>query len=283
MGFFNYTAEDVTNAVQASIAGFDSTVQGITGLMSFNLDGSDWEKIANVVKQVSTGISGVAICMAVIYTYLAITREGLTLKGDFKRILSIVLRLCITKGLIDSATSFMFWIYSFGAKITQIVCDKTTGGNSSLATIFKAEDITIGLGVAQANNPSGFDYFISLQYAKILGFFMWGLSIVLVIIGLARIIKIYLMSMFSSIAFAKLPLEGYNGIKEYISSYLGLSLQGAVIVGAIAIYKICLANIGIISAFYTDNVFGSFGVIVVLSISLILIIAQSENIAKKFV
>ncbi len=281
-GFFNYTIDDVTNTVKASVDGFDNAVQGITGLMTFDLNGSDWGSVATVVKNVSTGISTIAVCMAVIYTYLAIVREGLTLRGDFKKVISIILRLCITKGLIDSATSIMFWIYSFGAKITNVVCNLTTGKSSTLTDVFKPEDVAVGLGLDVKTGVKGFDCFIALQYAKILGFFMWGLTIVLVIIGLSRIIKIYLNAMFSSIAFAKLPLEGYNGIKEYISSYIGLSLQGAVIVGAIAIYKICLSNIGIISSFYTDKVFGSFGTIVILSITLILTIAQSETIAKKF-
>lgn len=283
-GFFNYTMDDVTNAVSGAIGGFDNTVKSVSNLMSFDLQGTGgngaWSSLWKAASDVSLGISVVAVCMAVIYTYIAIVKEGLTLRGDFKRIISIILRLCITKGLIDTATSFMFWIYSFGAKITTIVCDKMTGeGNPALKDMFKADQLAKGLGIT--DKSSGFDCFVALQYSKMFSFFLWGLGIALVIISVARVLKIYLMMMFSSVAFAKLPLEGYNGIKEYISNFFALSLQGAIIVGAVGLYKLCVAHSDAISHSYTDSMFGSFGLIVIFSISLVLIIAQSESIAKK--
>lgn len=281
MAFFDYTVDDVTNAVTGAIAGFDKTVKSVSDLMSFDLNGNSWSPLWNAAKDVSVGISVVAVCMGVIYTYVAVIREGLTLRGDFKKIMTILLRLCIAKGLIDSATDFMFWVYSFGAKVTTIVNSKMGSGNQSLESMFKGDDFAYGLGLT--SKSSGFECFINLQYAKILSLFLWGLGIALVIISIARILKIYLMLMFSSIAFAKLPLEGYNGIKEYISNFLALSFQGGIMIGAIGLYKICVAKADVISSLYTDSMFGSFGLIVILSISLVLIIAQSESIAKKIV
>lgn len=277
--FFDYSVENVTNTVAEAIAGFDNTVKSVSDLMSFDLKGSSWSSLWDMASNVSTTISVVAVCIAVIYTYIAITREGLTLKGDFKKIITILLRLCIAKGLIDSATNFMFWIYSFGAKITMITASKVGGGNQELKAMFKPDELAKGLGLN--SESKGFECFVQLQYAKVLGFFLWGLGIALIIIALARILKLYLMMMFSSIAFAKLPLDGYNGIKEYVSGFLALSLQGAIIIGAIGLYKACVANSAAISSIYTDSIFGSFGLIVILSISLVLIIAQSESIAKK--
>lgn len=282
MGIFNYTQADVTNTVSNAVDSFDKTVNQVGSLMSFNLgQNGDFSTLWNLASGVSTAISVVSVCMAVIYTYLAITREGISLKGDFKKFITILLRLCIAKGLIDSATNFMFWIYSFGAKITTIVNDKLTGSNNSLKSMLNADQLAKGLGLP--NNPSGFDCFIAIQYAKLLGFFLWGLGIALVIIAVARILKLYVMMMFSSIAFAKLPLEGFNGIKEYLSSFLALSIQGAIIIGATGLYKLCVANSTVISSKYTDSMFGSFGLIVIFSISLVIIVAQSESIAKKLV
>lgn len=284
MSFFNYTADNVADEVSKAITGFDNTVKSVSNFMSLNLQGTGsndaWSNLWKAVSDVSIGISAVAVCMAIIYTYIAIVREGLTLKGDFKRIISIILRLCIAKGLIDTATSFMFWIYSFGAKITNIVSNKMVGGgSSSLKEMYNGAQFAKGLGVKP--DSSGFDCFIALQYAKIFSFFLWGLGIFLIIISISRILKLYLMMMFSSIAFAKLPLEGYNGIKEYVSSFFALSLQGAIIVGTVGIYKLCVANSDMISHIYTDSMFGSFGLIVIFSITLVLIISRSELIAKK--
>lgn len=282
MGLFNYTQTDVTNTVSNAIDSFDKTVNQVSKLMSFNLgQNGDFSTLWNLTANVSTAISVVSVCMAVIYTYLAITKEGISLKGDFKRFITILLRLVIAKGLIDSATNFMFWVYSFGATITTIVNNKITGGDTSLKSMLDANQLAKGLGLG--SNPSGFDCFVAVQYAKILGFFLWGLGIALVIIAVARILKLYVMMMFSSIAFAKLPIEGYNGIKEYLSSFLALSIQGAIIVGAIGLYKCCVASATVISSKYTDSMFGSFGLIVIFSISLVIIIAQSESIAKKIV
>lgn len=286
MAFFNYTIDDVTNAVASSIQGFDNTVTSISNLMSINLKGTGgsndaWSSIWTATNDVSTGIGAVSICLAVIYTYVAITREGISLKGDFKKILTVLLRLVIAKGLIDSATNFMFWIYSIGAKVTTIVTSKMTGeGNASLKAMFKGDELAHGFGITA--NSSGFDCFIATQYARIFGFFLWGLGIALIIIAVSRIFKVYLQIMFSSLSFAKLPLEGYNGIKDNISNFFALSIQGAVMIGAIGIYKLCVAHSDVISKIYTDSMFGSFGLIIILSISLVIVIFQSESIAKKF-
>jgi len=281
MSFFNYTENDVTNAVKGAIAGFDNTVNGIANLMSFNLKGDKFASIWNTVNDVSTGIEVVAVCLAVIYTYVAITREGISLKGDLKKFLTILLRLVITKGLIDSSTDFMFWIYSIGAKLTTIVNSKIGSGNQSLESLYNSDDFAKGLGITASS--SGFDCFTAVQYSRIFGFFLWGLGIALIIIGVSRIIKIYLQIMFSSLAFAKLPLEGYNGIKDNISSFFALSSQGAVIIAAIGIFKILVAHADVISNIFVDPMFGSFSIIVVLAISLVIVVFQSESIAKKFV
>lgn len=281
MSFFSgYTPDVVSDRVKQAISGFDNTVDSVSNLMSFNLKGGEFSSFWNAVKDVSTGIEVVAISLAIIYTYIAITKEGISLKGDLKKMLTILLRLVITKGLIDSATDFMYWIYSIGATVTKIVNSKIGSGNESLKDIFNSVEFAKGLGIT--DKSSGFDCFVATQYANVISFFLWGLGIALIIIAISRVFKVYLQIMLSSLAFAKLPLEGYNGIKDTISSFFGTSLQGAVIIGATGLFKMGVAHSDSISNIFKGQMFGSFGVIVVFAISLVLVIFQSESIAKKF-
>lgn len=284
MSLFHYSTDDVINAVDNAIKNFDSTVSSVTNLLTFNLKEGIWREMWTSTDRISTAISVVAVCMAVIYAYTAIVKQGLTLKGDFKKIITIILRLCIAKGMIDYATSFMFWIYSFGAKITSIVSTKASkiSQPQTLINLFNKDEFLAGLGLNSSS--SSWDCFLGyIQTKFFFGIFFWGLGIALMIIAIARILKIYIMAMFSCIAFAKLPLYGYDGIKEYVSSILALSLQGAIMIGAITLYKFCIFRAGDIGRFYTDSMFGTFGIITILSISLVLIIAKSETIAKKIV
>ncbi|MGM9531047.1 hypothetical protein [Intestinibacter sp.] len=287
MSFFTFTTNDVTQALEETIKNFDSTVSSIVDLLTFNPKTGIWVRFWELSDKISITISAVAVCIAVIYAYLAIIKEGLTLKGDFKKIITILLRLCITKGLIDYSTSFMYWIYSFGVKITKLTNDgigELDGDNlSSLFTDAAKQQYLAGLGLD--GTPNSFECFIGYIETKFFfGIFFWGLAIMLMIISIARIFKIYIIAMFSGIALAKIPFYGFEGIKEYIKNILGLSLQGAIMIGAIALYKYCIVNNAEdISGFYTDGIFGMFGVIAILSICLILIIAKSETIAKMLV
>lgn len=281
-----YTPDDITNALESSIKDFDLTVSNVVDLLTFNPKQGIWTELWNLAQGVSTAVSTVAVCMAVIYAYLAIIKQGLTLKGDFRKIITIVLRLCITKGMIDYSTDFMFWIYSFGAKITQLSNGAglaATGDNlSSLLNDDAKNAYLAGLGLNSSSK--GLECLFGWMQTKcFFGVFFWGLGIALMIIALSRILKLYILAMFSSIAFAKLPYTGYDGIKEFINTILALSLQGAVMIGAVALYKFCIVRAGDIGSFYTGSMFGQFGVMTVLSICLILIIAKSETIAKKIV
>lgn len=283
MGF---TIDNIKEALEKSIKDFDMTVANVTDLLTFNPKDGIWAEFWNVAKDVSTAVSSVAICMAVVYAYIAITKQGLTLKGDFRKIITILLRLCISKGMIDYSTDFMFWIYSFGSKITTQVSNVTSGkGSGDLMAILTDDaknSYISGLGLTSDSNMAA-RLVGWVQTKCFFGVFFWGLGIVLMIIALARVLKIYLLAMFAGIAFAKMPYAGFDGIKEYISSILALSIQGAIMIGAITLYKFSIARADDIGKFYTNSMFGQFGILTIFSICLVLIIAKSESIAKKIV
>lgn len=272
------TPEDVGNAVLKSIEDFDNKMQSLNSLLSFGLDDSTYSSLYDVATGISLAIAGVCLAIAVIMAYMAIVKEGLTLKGDWKKIVTILLRLAITKGLIDASTQFIMWIYSFPAKITNLVISYTSNkqNNSVLASIFKPEDVASGLGITEKSGT--ISKFVALQYAKLIGFTFFILSIVIFIIALARILKIYTLLAFSAVAFAKIPLTGLDGCKSYLKEMWALGLQGGVIACSVCLFQVLNTNIADICG---TGLWGSLGSVFVIGISMFLLIFKSEEIARK--
>lgn len=274
-------AEDIGNVVLQQIQGFDDRINSLSSVMSFGLNDPNYSDFYNVATGISLAISGVCLAIAVVMAYIAIVREGLTLRGDWKRIVTILLKLAIAKGLIDCSTQFLVWIYSFPAKITDIILKYTTGKGSEgvLSRVFNAEDIAKGLGIND-NTEGLIDKFVAYQYAKILGFFFFGLSIAIFIIALARILKIYTLLAFSSLAFAKIPLYGFEGCRDYIKEVCALGLQGGIIVTSVALFQVANTSIAKICG---TGVYGSLGSVIVLALSMLFIILKSEELARKVI
>lgn len=274
------TVESIGKKVVRDIEDFDANVRSIGDLLSFGLADDKYSSLYQVAGSISLAIGGVCLAMAVIYAYMAIVKEGLTLRGDWKRIVTILLKLAIAKGLIDCSTQFITWIYSFFAKISQLVIEITTNkSEGSLGAFINPQDITNGLGIDK--NTGKLTLHIVNQYANLIGFFFFILGVFLFIIALARILKIYLLLSFGAIAFAKIPLYGFEGCKDYVKEMKALGLQGAIISGAIGLYEIAICNIADIVTI--KSVWGSFGSILVVSISLMLLISKSEELARKVV
>jgi len=281
MGMFDpITTDTIAQEVQKQIAYFDSNVNGMSSLLTFGLNDGKYSKLYGLAGDISIGISGVCLAMAVIYTYLAIVKEGISLRGDWKKVVTILLKLAITKGLIDTSTQFITWIYSFFAKISQLVIQTTTNSSGgTLGSLLNTDDIARGLNVT---NASGIiDRFVALQYAKFLGFGFFILTIMIFIIGLARILKIYVMLAFGAVAFAKIPMYGMEGCKEYIKEMCALGLQGGIIMATITMFQV--ASLSIADIVDTTSSWGSLAGIFVLAISMILILFKSEEIARKVV
>jgi hypothetical protein len=113
--------EDIGNAVQSQIDGFDQRMESINSVISFGLNDPSYHNFYQIANNVSIAISGVCLAMAVIFAYLAIVKEGLTLRGDWKKVVTILLRLAITKGLIDSSTHSLPGFTLFHLRYTSII------------------------------------------------------------------------------------------------------------------------------------------------------------------
>lgn len=274
------TTDMIGQEVQKQIAYFDSSVKTMGNLLTFGLNDSKYSKLYDFATTISLSIGGVCLAMAVIYTYLAIVKEGLTLRGDWKKVVTTLLYLSLAKGLIDTSTQFMAWIFSFFSKISEIVMQVTTNSSDgALSSMLNVNDIANGLNVTAKSGV--IDLFVAYQYAKFLGLGFFVLTIMLYIIGLARILKIYVLLSFASVAFAKIPMYGFEGCKEYIREMGALGLQGGIIMATIAFFKIATTLISDIVG--TSSPWGSLTGIIVLAISMILVIFKSEEIARKVV
>lgn len=274
------TTDMIGQEVQKQIAYFDSSVKSMGDLLTFGLNDSKYSKLYDLASTISLSIGGVCLAMAAIYTYLAIVKEGISLRGDWKKVVSILLSLSIAKGLIDTNTQFIAWIYSFFAKISQIVLQVTTNsGDGALSSMLNVDDIARGLNVTKDSGV--INLFVAYQYAKFLGLGFFVLTIMLYIIGLARILKIYVLLAFGAVAFAKIPMYGFEGCKEYIREMGALGLQGGIIMATIAFFKLSTTMIGDLVG--TTSPWGSLTGIIILAISMILVIFKSEEIARKVV
>lgn len=279
--FGSQTDEEIGKAVLKSIESFDQSMLNISNLLSFGLNDNNYNAFYNIANDISIAIGGVCLAIAVICTYMAMVKEGLTLRGDWKKIVTILLKLAITKGLIDTATQFMTWIYSFPAKITQITIDHTTNKQTgALSKLFNPLDIAAGLGITPKSGMM--DRFVALQYGKILGLVFFFLTIAIYIIAIARILKIYTLLAFSSVAFSKIPLYGFEGCKGYVKEMCALGLQGAIIATTVCLFEVANVSMSKIIG-NVGGTWGSFGSIMVLGISMCLLIFKSEELARKVI
>ena len=274
--------EQIGKEVLNSIEVFDEQIQSLKSVISFGLDDASKHTLFNQASDISIAIGGVCLAVAVILAYVSIVREGLSLRGDWKKVVTIMLRLAITKGLIDTSTQFVAWIYSFPAKITSIVISNTSnlgGEDGKLATMLKVEDIANGLGVS--SDSSKIERLMALMYAKMLGFFFFVIALVIMIIVIGRMLKIYTLLAFSSVAFAKIPLNGLSSCKDYIKEMCALGLQGGIIATSVSLFEVAVTDAS--SIVNINSSWGTFGVIVVLAVSMILLITKSEEIARKVI
>lgn len=277
--FDDIKESDISDAVLDSIKGFDSQVQSLSDLLSFGLNDQKYSAFYQVTDLISTGISGICIAIAVVMAYFAIVKEGISLRGDWKKVVTILLRLSISKGLIDASTQFITWIYSFPAAITQKVIEVTTNkGSGLLEQIFNPQDILNGLGITK--DSGDISKFVALQYAKFMGFAFYLLSIIIFIIAVARILKIYTLLSFGAIAFAKIPLYGFSACKDYLKELCALGLQGGIIAASVCFFE--LSNVALKDICNTGT-WGTLGTIIVLAISMILLIFKSEELARKVI
>ena len=274
------TVDDIGNAVLDQIKDFDEKIKSINSVISFGLNDSNYSNFYNVASGISLAIAGVSLAIAVLMAYTAIVNEGLNLKGDWRKVVTILLRLAITKGLIDSSTQFVVWIYSFPAKITELTINFTTSKSKDgiLTAIFNPSDIAKGLGITDKSGQ--LSMFVAMQYARVIGFVFFILSIIIFIIALARILKIYTLLAFSSVAFAKIPLNGFTGCKDYLKEICILGLQGAIITTSVCLFEVANTSIADICG---TGMMGSLGSIFVLALSMLLLIFKSEEIARKVI
>lgn len=278
--FGGYTVAEIGAEVQKQMSYFDSNINALSDLLAFGLNDEKYSRLFDVASKVSTTIGGVCVAIAVIYAYAAIVKEGINLRGDWKRVVSILLKLSISKGLIDTSTQFMAWIFSFFSKISQLIMTKTNEiKGESLDKFFSNADIGKALNIKD-DGPL-LDRFVAMQYAKFLGFGFFILGIILLVIGITRILKIYLMLSFSAVVFAKIPMYGWDGCKEYVKELCALGLQGGIIAATICLFQISTTMVS--TLIKTTSTWGALGGIIILIISMMLLIFKSEEIARKVV
>lgn len=275
--FDTITTTTIGNEVKTQIDYFDSNLKSMSDLLAFGLNDDKYSSLYTTASNISLAIGGVCLALAVIYTYFAIVKEGITLRGDWKRVVEILLKLAITKGLIDSGTEFITWFYSFFAKISELVLNTTGDKSGPLGDLFNADDIAAGLGV---KDTSGLvNLLMADLFAKILGLMFFALGIIVFIIAISRLLKIYVLLSFGSVKFAKIPLSGFESCKDYFQEMAALGLQGGIIAATICFFEVAASNISTIIP--SNSQWGSFANVFILAISMILVIFKSEEIAKK--
>ena len=259
-----YNAEFITKGLKAAYEAFYDKIELVNTIISTNPENTPFW---GVVETISQGVVATAISLACVYALIGFIKEGLDFKNNWEGLLKCIIRLILTKGLLQNSTDIMLAIYKVGAEL----CSSINGNlNMSVPNI------------AIADNPEGLIATI-FSYIKYFPFqiVLWFCGVIILVICLGLFIQICIYIMFAPISLAQFASNGFDSIKNFLKDYFAVCLQGAIMMGSMSLFSVLLANKDIFGQF-SDSFLGDIGLQIVYCFVLIKVLISSQSWARKF-
>ena len=190
--------------------------------------GTIWEIIVNI----NGALQAIGLALLVLFFVIGVVRTC-TNFSELKRpeqALKLFLRFAIAKGIVTYGLDLMLAVFKIIQGIVTTIMSKTS---------FQASSMTLPQEIIDAVNNCGFFESIPLWAVTILGgLFVTVLSFILILTVYGRFFKLYMYT-----AIAPVPLSSFAGEttqnigKSFLKSYIGVCLEGAIIVLACIIFS----------------------------------------------
>lgn len=190
--------------------------------------GSIWRIMVNI----HSTLQGVGLALLVLFFVVGIVKS-FTNWQDIKRpeqALKLFLRFCIARGLVVYGMEFMTSCF----EIVQGIIQRITSVSG-----FTGESATVPQEIISKVNDLGFFESIPIWAITLLGgLFITVLSFVMILTVYGRFFKLYMYTAISPIPLAAAAGEGTQSTAfTFMKSYIGVCLEGAIIVLACVIYS----------------------------------------------
>lgn len=234
--------------------------------------------IWNVIVNIHAGLQGIGLALLVLFFVVGVVKTC-TSWHDVKRpeqAFKLFLRFAIARGLVVYGMEIMTSCF----EITQGVIQKIVStGDISEGTA------TVPQEIIDAVNDVGFFEGIPLWAITLIGgLFITVLSFVMILTVYGRFFKLYLYTAISPIPLAAAAGEGtQNTAMTFIKSYIGVCLEGAIIVLACVIFTAFSSSPPVIdpSASATTMLWTYIGEILFNMLVLVGTIKMSDRIVKE--
>lgn len=196
--------------------------------------GSVWTAIVGV----NDALKAVGYGLLVLFFAMSIFQSAVSFR-DFQRpefVLRHFIRFLLAKVAVGSAMEIMTAIFSVCGGIVETVMSSVGG--------MAAAGVTVPQEIVDAINGVGFLQSIPLWLVSFLGsLFITVMSFILILTVYGRFFRLYLFTALAPLPLASFAGEGTSAMgKAFIKSYIGVCMEGAVIVLACLIYTAFLSS-----------------------------------------
>ena len=222
----------ITNNLRTSLDTWNGKMNEIWQLVTQSPQDFRGGGIWRVVQNINGTMQAIGLALLVLFFVVGVAKQF----GNFAEVkkpehaFKLFIRFVLAKGIVTYGMELMLAIFNIGQGIVQKII--TTSGLSGANNSYLPQEI------ADAVDKVGFFNSIPLGAVTILGgLFITVLSFVMILTVYGRFFKLYLYTAIAPIPLSSFAGQGTEQIgRSFIKSYIGVCLEGAIIVIACIIF-----------------------------------------------
>ena len=222
----------ITNNLKTSLDTWNGKMNEIWQLVTQSPQDFRGGGIWKVVQNINGTMQAIGLALLVLFFVVGVAKQF----GNFAEVkkpehaFKLFIRFVLAKGIVTYGMELMLAIFNIGQGIVQKII--TTSGLSGANNSYLPQEI------ADAVDKVGFFNSIPLGAVTILGgLFIIVLSFVMILTVYGRFFKLYLYTAIAPIPLSSFAGQGTEQIgRSFIKSYIGVCLEGAIIVIACIIF-----------------------------------------------
>ena len=224
--------------LESALANWNGKLSEIWGLLTQTPQSFKGGTIWNLILSINNALVGVGYGLSVLFFAMGIFRSAASFR-DFQRpefALRHFLRFILAKTAVGRCMELMTAIFNICGGIVQSVMTGL-GGSITTAATLPAE-------IVDAIEDAGLLASIPLWLVSLLGsLFITVMSFILLLTVYGRFFRLYMFTALAPIPLASFAGEGTSASgRAFIKSYIGVCMEGAVIVLACLIYSAFLSS-----------------------------------------
>ena len=235
----NWIVENLQNSLNT----WNNKLNEIWSLITTSPENFKGGTIWNVILNINGGIQAIGLALLVLFFVVGVMKTC----SDFTEVkkpehaLKLFIRFAIAKGVVTYGLELMMAIFRIVQGIVSTIMNSAGLGNANQA-VLPQEMITA------IDNTSFFESIPLWAVTLIGGLFVTVLSFIMILSVYGRFFKLYLYT-----AIAPIPLSTFAGEptqsigKNFLKSYAGVCLEGAIIVLACIIFSLFASSMPVVN------------------------------------